>query len=211
MKMKKYVVEFLGSFFLVLAVCLATGQGFGFFGMVSVGLMLMVMVYAGKHISGAHYNPAISLAVFLRGKLALGELPAYLVAQGVGGVLAALLSMYFLQRMPVTAPEFYTIRIGPALLAEFAGTFILTYVYLNVFSTKALPNNSYYGLAIGFAMTASMLVFGQISAAAFNPAIATGISVAQFSAWPDYWVYLAAELAGGAVAAFVFNYLNGPE
>jgi aquaporin Z len=176
-----------------------------------MGLMIMVMIYAGAHISGAHYNPAVSVAIYLRGKLALGELPAYIVAQVIGGVLAAIVSGYFLQRMGVDPIEPMVLRTGPALLAEFLGTFVLVYVILNVGTAKGTAGNSYFGLAIGFTVTAGAYAFGAISGGVFNPAVATGICIAEFAEWTDIWLYLASTFVGGAVAAFVFGYVNGPE
>jgi aquaporin Z len=211
MKMKKYVVEFIGTFFLVLAVCLAVGSGLGYFAPVAIGLMLMVMIYAGGHISGAHYNRAVSVAIYLRGKLALGELPAYIVAQVIGGILAALVSGYFLERMSVDPIAPMTLRTGPAILAEFLGTFALAFVILNVATAKNTAGNSYFGLAIGLTVTAGAYAFGSISGAVFNPAVAAGICTAGFAEWTDIWLYLAATFVGGAVAAFVFSYVNGPE
>ncbi len=211
MKMKKYVVEFIGAFFWVLAVCMAVRGGLGNLAPLAVGVMLMVMVYAGGHISGAHYNPAVSVAVYLRGKLALGELPAYLLAQVIGGVLAALLSGYFLDRLGVAAAEPMALRTGPAMLAEFVGTFALCYVVLNVATARATSGNSYFGLSIGLTITASAYALGRVSGGAFNPAVAVGICTAGIAAWSQLWMYLAATFVGGAVAAFVFNYVNGPE
>lgn len=209
--MKKYTVEFIGAFFLVLAVCMAGQGGAGPLTPIAVGAMYMVMVYAGAHISGAHYNPAVSVAIYLRGKLALGELPAYIVAQCIGGVLAALLSTYFLQRMDVTAVSPISLRTGPVMLAEFAGTFALAFVVLNVMTARNTLGNSYFGLAIGFTATAGAFAFGPISGGVFNPAVALGFCVAEVVEWIDVWIYLGATFVGGAVAAFVFNFVNGPE
>jgi aquaporin Z len=176
-----------------------------------VGVMLMVMVYAGGHVSGGHYNPAISLAVYLRGKLALGELPAYIFAQGAGGVLAALLSGYLLHSTAGGSVETLSPSIGPALLAEFLGAFVLCYVFLHVSTAKVTMGNPFYGVVIGGAMMASMYAFEGISGGMFNPAIALGMSMAHGIEWSILWIYLLSTAVAGAVAAFVFNYVNGAD
>jgi aquaporin Z len=211
MKMKKYVVEFIGAFFLVLTVCMCVVGGLGNWAPLAIGIMLMVMVYAGGHISGAHYNPAVSLAVYLRGKLALGELPAYIFAQVVGGVLAALVSNYLLRSAGIGVGEMMMPRTGPTLLAEFLGTFALCYVVLHVATAKGTAGNTFYEAAIGCTVMAAAYALGAISGGVFNPAVAAGISTALIISWSSIWIYLVATFAAGAVAAFVFNYVNGPE
>lgn len=211
MKMKKYIVEFLGTFFLVLTICMATIGGLQDWTPLAVGVMLMVMVYAGWHISGAHFNPAITLAVYLRGKHALGELPPYIFAQGAAGVLAALLSGYLLRSAGLSIETPLEPHTGSTLLAEFLGAFIVCYVYLHVSTAKGTVGNAFYGVAIGGAMMASLYAFGMISGGVFNPAIAGGVCAADIISWSSLWIYIVATFVAGAVAAFVFNYVNGPE
>ena len=89
--MGKYAVEFIGTFFLVLTIGMTViAPGAGDMAPLAIGGALMVMIYAGGHVSGAHYNPAVTLAVFLRGKCALKDVPGYMLAQVVGAVVAAL-------------------------------------------------------------------------------------------------------------------------
>ena len=95
-----------------------------------------------------------------------------------------------------------------ALAAEILGTFALAYVVLNVATAKGTDGNSFYGLAIGFTVTAMAYSLGGISGGAFNPAVAVGISVMKMAAWQDIWVYLVGCLAGGALAAIVFRANN---
>jgi aquaporin Z len=97
------------------------------------------------------------------------------------------------------------------LFAVFLGTFVLVYVILNVGSAKGTAGNSYFGLAFGLTVTEGAYAFGAISGCVFNPAVATGICIAEFAEWTDIWLYLASTFVGGAVAAFVFGYVNGPE
>lgn len=209
--MKKYIVEFIGAFFLVLTVCMTTVTGLGHWVPLATGVMLTVMIYAGAYISGAHFNPAISVAIYLRGKLALGELPPYIFAQAVGGVVAALLSGYLLRSMGLDNPEPLITRTGPTLLAEFLGTFIVCYVYLQMTLAKGTANNPFYGIAIGGAMMVAMFTFSSVSGGVFNPALAGGETMAKIISWNSLWCYVVASFVGGAVAAFIFNYLNGPE
>ncbi|HLF62312.1 MAG TPA: aquaporin [Saprospiraceae bacterium] len=209
--MKKYIVEFIGTFFLVLTICMTVIGGLENWAPLAIGVMLMVMVYAGGHISGAHFNPAVSVAIYLRGKLALGELPPYIFAQGVGAVVAALLSGYLLRSTGMIAGEALVPLAGPVLLAEFLGTFIFCYVFLHVYTAKGTAGNPFYGIAIGGALMGSIYVFGDISGGVFNPAVAAGVCTAQIISWSSIWIYLVASFVAGAVAAFVFNYVNGPE
>jgi aquaporin Z len=211
MKMKKYVVEFIGAFFLVLAICMTVISGLGNLAPIAIGVMLMVMVYAGGHISGAHFNPAVSLAIYLRGRLALGELPAYMFAQASGAVVAALLSGYLLRSTGFFSETSLAPATGPALLAEFLGTFALAYVVLHVASAKGTAGNNFYGAAIGGTVLTCAYAFGAISGGVFNPAVALGVCTAQIIEWESVWIYLVATFVAGAFAAFVFNYVNGPE
>jgi len=207
--MKKYLTEFIGTFFLVLAIGMAViNPGAGALAPIAIGATLMVMVYAGGHVSGAHYNPAVTLAVWIRGKCPSTDVPGYLVAQIVAAVSAALLALYF-KGDPAVVPG--DVSVVPALLAEFVGTFALAYVILNVATAKSTAGNSNYGLAIGFTVTAMAFALGGISGGAFNPAVAVGITVMHLAKVANIWIYLVANFAGGAVAAFVFKWINPEE
>jgi len=198
--MRKYITEFIGTFFLVLTVGL-TGNP------LAIGAALMVMIYAGGHISGAHYNPAVTLAVLLRGKISGAEAIIYMVAQLVGAIAAALIVIVF-KGAPAEASQ--QLDINKAMIAEFLGTFALAYVVLNVATAKANTGNSYFGLAIGFTVLAMAFCFGDFSGGAFNPAVALGASIMKLFAWNNIWIYLVFCFAGGALAAIIFN-LNNPD
>jgi aquaporin Z len=202
--MNKYLTEFIGTFFLVLTVG-CTVIGGAAVPPLAIGAALMVMVYAGGHISGGHYNPAVTLAVALRGRCPQKDVGPYWTAQIIGAILAGL-AVKFLYHAgnPPSA-----LNIPAALLAEFLFTFALCYVVLNVATAKATSGNSYYGLAIGFTVMAGAYAVGPISGGAFNPAVAVGVSVMELSPWTNLWVYLIANFAGGAAAAGVFK-LNNP-
>jgi len=213
--MRKYLVEFIGTFFLVLTVCMTVLGGAGSFAPIAIGSMLMVMIFAGGHISGGHYNPAVTLGVFLRGKMPAVDVLPYMVSQLVAGALAPLVALPMLTA--VGAPEFVDmaapgrLNVVPSLMAEFLGTFALVYVVLNAATAKGTEGNSFYGLAIGFTVLACAYALGGVSGGAFNPAVATGISVAEIKSFSDIWIYLAANLGAGALAALVFKFVNGPD
>jgi aquaporin Z len=201
--MNKYLTELLGTFFLVFTVgCTVVGNGAGALAPVAIGTALMVMVFAGGHISGAHYNPAVTLGVWLRGKCEGKDVVGYMASQLAGAVLAAL-AVRYLKAGAAVAPM--SLATGPALVAEFLFTFALVFVVLNVATSKGTSGNSFYGLAIGFTVMAGAFAVGNISGGVFNPAVAVGISILGLSAWANLWIYLVAELIAGAVAAWTFK------
>ena len=204
--MIKYAVEFIGTFFLVLTVGMVVIEpGAGIVAPIAIGSALMIMIYAGGHISGGHYNPAVTLAVWMRGRCAGRDVPGYMIAQVIGGVIAALIVLYLKSGSHIEASVLLPF---PALVAEFLFTFALCYVVLNVATSKNTQGNSYYGLAIGFTVTVGAYAVGSISGAAFNPAVAIGVTVMGVSFVKNIWIFLVANLIGGAIAAVVFNALN---
>ena len=201
--MKKYVTEFIGTFFLVFTVGMVSiAPGAGNLAPLAIGSVLAVMVYAGGYISGGHYNPAVTIAVWLRGKTPSTDAVYYVVAQALAGLVAALVVL-FLKGNP--APSSAQLDILPALLAEFLFTFALCYVVLNVATAEATSGNSYFGFAIGFTVLIGAYAVGPISGGAFNPAVALGTVVMGLSRAADIWIYLLAEVLGGALAATVFK------
>jgi len=171
--LKKYLVEFIGTFFLVLTIgmtlidpVVAVG-----FAPLAIGAALMIMVYAGGHVSGGHYNPAVTIAVWLRGRCATADVPGYLIAQVLGAAAASFITLYFKGHPVLTGKE---VVVVPALIAEVIGTFALCYVILNVATAKATAGNSNYGLAIGFTVTVMAYALSGISGGVFNPAVAVG-------------------------------------
>jgi aquaporin Z len=204
--MNKYIVEFIGTFFLVLTIgCCVVIGGAGVIAPLAIGSILMVMIYAGGHISGGHYNPAVTLGVWLRGRCPTADVAPYWAAQFIAAVLAALVLNYL--KGDATAKPL-VLRPGPALLAEFLYTFALVYVVLNSATAKATANNSFYGLAIGFTVLAGAFSVGSISGAAFNPAVAVGVSVMGLSSWSNIWIFLVGCFAGGLAAGALFKVLN---
>jgi aquaporin Z len=204
--MKKYLVEFIGTFFLVLTVGMTViDPGAGALAPLAIGSALMIMVYAGGHVSGGHYNPAVTLAVWLRGRCPSSDVPGYWISQIVGAFAAAALALFLKGNPTVTPAE---IKIVPALLAELVGTFALAYVVLNVATAKGTAGNSNYGLAIGFTVMTMAFALGGVSGGAFNPAVATGITVMHLEKTANFWIYLAGNFGGGALAAAAFKFIN---
>lgn len=205
--MLKYLVEFIGTFFLVATIggTVLKPNDAGDMAPLAIGSALMVMVFAGGHVSGGHYNPAVTLAVFLRGKCKAVDVIPYIVAQVLGAAAAAVTIVY-LKGSPAVEPM--TPDVPRALVAEFMYTFALCYVMLNVVTSRGTSGNSFYGLAIGFTVLAGAYSVGAISGGVFNPAVAVGLTMMGKSAVANIWIYLAANFAGGAVAALVFRAVN---
>jgi aquaporin Z len=207
--MNKYITEFIGTFFLVLTIgCTGIGAGAGVIAPLAIGAALMVMVFAGGHISGAHYNPAVTLGVLIRGKVNAADVVPYMVAQLAGAGLAALITIKFLRAGVAVTP--IAPHVGPALLAEFLFTFALVYVVLNAATAEGTSGNSFYGLAIGMTVMTGAFAVGDISGGAFNPAVAFGICVLGISSWGNIWIYLLADFAAAVVAAVIFQMINQP-
>jgi len=205
--MKKYLVEFIGTFFLVVTVGLAV-QGGGPLAPLAIGASLMVMIFAGGHISGGHFNPAVTLAVWLRGKCPSKDVVPYWVAQLAAGAVAALV-VIALKGKPVLGAASH--EIAPSLVAEFLFTFALAWVVLNTATAKGTAGNSFYGLAIGFTVFAGAVAVGGISGGAFNPAVGLGVVLMGLEKISQLGIYLVADLAGGAAAALAFKIANDAE
>lgn len=207
--MNKYIAEFIGTFFLVLTIgCSGIGAPSAVIAPLAIGAALMVMIFAGGHISGAHYNPAVTVGVLLRGRLKGPDALPYIVAQLIGAILSALLVAKYLRAGIAVTP--LTIRPMHALVAEFLFTYALVYVVLNAATADGTSGNSFYGLAIGMTVMTGAFAVGDISGGAFNPAVAVAISVLRLSSWANIWIYLLAELVAGIAAALTFNMINPP-
>lgn len=210
---RKLVVEFIGTFFLVLTVGMTVidppANVVPFAGL-AIGVVLAVMIFAGGHISGGHYNPAVTLGVLLRGKVTINDAVGYWIVQVAAGIVAAIAVTIMKPAMPAEALN-GSLDLVPALLAEFLFTFALVYVVLNVATAKGTEGNSFYGFAIGFTVVAGAYAVGSVSGGAFNPAVAVGGSIMNIFAWGNIWIYLVAELVAGAAAAFTFRYLHPGE
>src|SRR5689334_8342827 len=201
--MRRYITEFIGTFFLVMVIGLTVKGGAGDMAPLASGGVLMTMIYAGAHISGAHYNPAASLGILVRKRVAFTDANVYMFFQIAGSIVATLDVNYFLgaETKAATGGVSDTMK---ALLAEGLGTFALVYVILNVATASANTGNNYYGLAIGFTVIAMAYALGPFSGGAFNPAVAIGACFMKLSVWSDIWIYLAGCFGGALLAAGVF-------
>jgi len=201
---RKLVVEFVGMFLFMFTVGMATNTaGAGALAPLAIGSALMVMVFAGGHVSGGHFNPAVSTAVFLRGRMASNEFVPYVVTQCVAAMIAGLLVRYVGGSEAATPVA----SAGKMLIAEFLFTFALAWVVLHVATARGTDGNSFYGLAIGFTVLTGAFAVGGISGGAFNPAIALGAMVTGLFEWGKIWIYLLADLLGAAAAAYTFVYV----
>lgn len=207
--MKNLIVEFIGTFFLVLVIGMTVIEpGAGSFAPIAIGFGLMVMVYAGGPISGAHYNPAVTLAVFLRGKCAAKDVLPYMLTQLVAAASAAQLVLFLKNGAAVKEMSPDVVR---AVLVEIVGTFALATVVLNVATSQKSSGNSYFGIAIGMTVTACAFAFGGISGGAFNPAVALGITLMGLSSFSNIWIFLVGNFLGAALAAMVYKVVNPDE
>lgn len=205
--MPKYLTEFLGTMFLVLTIGLTVLGGTPMAPR-AIGASLMIMVYMGGHVSGGHYNPAVSLAVMLRGKLPASELAPYMVAQVLGAVVASL-AVYLIMGQTFAPAPSPTASVVAALLVEILYTFALALVVLNAATSEKTSGNSFYGLAIGFTVVVAAFAGGGVSGGAFNPAVGLGPTIVHAlmggGSFSNVWLYLVGPFVGGALAAFVFK------
>ena len=198
MNTRALAVEFIGTFFLVLTIgltALAPGVPGGF-APLAIGAILIAMVYAGGHISGAHYNPAVTLAACIRGAIPHPSMPPYIAAQVIAAVVAGIVAVY----IAGDSGARMSIDPGPALIGEFLFTFALCTVVLMVATARATSGNQFFGVAIGVTVVAGAYAMGGISGGAFNPAVAIALAVMKIVKWSDLWIHLGADFAGAAAA-----------
>jgi len=213
--MNKQITELIGTYFLVLTIGLTAMTGTPL-APLAIGGMLMVMVYMGGPVSGAHYNPAITLAALIRKKIDGKGALAYMLFQVIGAFLAAL-TVYLVNHRsmggPSPAPGFQY-QLKPLLL-EMIFTFGLALVVMNVAMTKKSAGNNYFGLAIGFTVAASAFAAGPYSGGGFNPAVATGPAILDAilggNAISNLWIYLIGPFAGASLATVAFKMMNPDE
>ena len=209
-----YPTELIGTYFLVLTVGLTVVAGTPL-APLAIGSALMIMVYMGGHVSGAHYNPAVTLAVWMRGKLPGRDVVPYWIAQLIGALLAALTVRAVTGKTFAPAPG-PGVGTGSALLVEAVFTFALALVVLNAATARQTEGNSFYGLAIGFTIVVAAFGGGPVSGGAFNPAVGVGPALVRAFVGGDegagalapVWVYVVGPLGGAALAALFFRYQN---
>ncbi len=214
MVINKYLAEAVGTFILVMIGsmsilgALATGAPilvvvpFGF------GLGLMTAIYAVGHVSGGHFNPAVTLAMWLDKRTKASDVPGYLIAQFVGGILASSVVLLMSDRASValTANSFGDNGAGVGFISEFALTLVFVLVILA--STKKAP--AVAGMVISFALAAVHFAGIPFSGASVNPARSFGPAVVG-GTLAELWVYLVAPVAGGAIGWVFWRMFGGNE
>lgn len=203
----KLTAEFIGTFFLVLTICTAGVHGLaGIFAPFAIASTLMVMIYALGHVSGAHFNPAVTLGVWLRGACADSEVLPYIGTQVIAGILAAIVSQNALVSDP--NPNLLVMDTWQAFTAEFLYTFALVFVILNVATSESNSGNGYFGAAIAFVVLAGALTVGEISGGSFNPAVTSALLTADVLKFEDLWLHIVPQVLAGLMAALVFRSIS---
>lgn len=198
-------MEGIGAFFLVLAIGL-TGN------MLAIGLLLGALIYSGAHVSGAHFNPAVSFAFFLRRNMSFTNFVGYVVSQILGvfaatGILIILAGTIFFIEPPASTD------IIQQAIVEILLAFILVSVYMNFQLLESLKGNKIYGIVIGLTFTATLILGQDISGSFLNPAVSIGASLTDFitingSSYTHIPLFTLAPLVGSALAVLVFKYFN---
>jgi aquaporin Z len=216
----KCLTEFIGTFFLVFTIGLTVTQGVAM-APLAIGCSLMIMVYMGGHVSGGHYNPAVSLAAMMRGALKPAELIPYWIVQVAGAIVATIAVSLIIPGGegeaaganffgPAPGAGYTLASIGPWLI-EVLFTFALCLVVLNCATSSGTSNNSFYGLAIGFTVVVGAFAGGEISGGAFNPAVGIGPNLIKGTmggdpaALSNIPLHVGGPFIGGVLAALVFK------
>tara|TARA_B100000963_G_C22482488_1_gene605365 strand:- start:165 stop:785 length:621 start_codon:yes stop_codon:yes gene_type:complete len=206
--MSKYIIEFLGTFFLVLIIGL-TGNP------IAIGLGLSILIYMGAHISGAHYNPAVSLAMILNGEINLKEFAFYTLSQMSGALVSTYLVILLGNNDFSVIPN--SNNLTDLFIAEILFTFLLVFVILNVALNKNLKGNQFFGLAIGLTVAVGAFSVGDISGAVFNPAVSFGPSFFSFidpqsvdtkASSEFFFYYLITGISGSVIASFLYKKIS---
>lgn len=215
MNLRRLTAEFIGTFSLVLVICMTTyAKVSADLQPIAIGLLLIGMIYTNGYMSGAVFNPAVTLALWLRGRLTPKETLSYVAVQMLAGLAAAAFTIALTSAkpiiQPIAAPPQYFALI-PTILAETMGTFLLCWVILNVATSKTIEGNNFYGLAIGTAFTGLIYTFGSVSNGLFNPSVALALCVAQISNWGNLWLFIVSAFGGAALAALAYRFINKEE
>ncbi len=216
--MNRYIVEFIATFFLALTIiCVVNDNPVGnYLPPLAIGAALIGLIYAGGHVSKAHYNPAVTLAFIIRGKFASSDILGYVSAQILGSILAALIGAYVFEKAganPVDlGAEGTNTSVLKGFVAEFLGTFALVWVILNVATAKSTEGNGFYGIAIGLTVTGMAYAFGGFGTyGCFNPAVAIATLINDLNTSMNCLIIIGANFLAGASAAIAFRYSYGTE
>jgi aquaporin Z len=203
--MNKLMIEFIGTFFLVFTIAFSGNP-------LAIGAVLIAMVYMGGYISGAHYNPAVTTAIYIRGKISSNNALKYIISQILGGTSASLIYYYSTNNsfMPQPGPNITLASVG---ILELLFTFALASVVLHTATSNNTKDNNYFGLAIGLTVMAGGFSLGDISGAVFNPAVILGAEIARSATGftnsiSELILYVTSATAGGILAGAIYNSIN---
>jgi aquaporin Z len=223
--MKKNIAEFIGTFWLVLGGCgsamLAAGVpdvGIGFVGVsLAFGLTVLTIAYSLGHISGAHLNPAVTIGLWMGGRVNAADIVPYVISQVLGGIAGAGVLYIIVTGNGSSIGTFAANGYGDhspgnySMLAAFVTEFVMTFMFLLIIlgSTDEKAPKGFAGIAIGLALTLIHLISIPVTNTSVNPA--RSISQALFVgdwALSQLWLFIAAPIAGAAVAGVVYKYLK---
>ena len=202
---QKLLTEFIGTFFLSLAISVSIIHHEYEYMPFAIASTLMVVIYAGGHISGAHYNPAVTISVYLRGSCNKDDVLPYIASQILAAVIAALVADRFLTTKKYYDVELFTLG-SEAVVAEFLFTFLLAYVILNVATTESTSGNGYYGASIALVVLAGAIAVGSISLASFNPAVTSALIISGKISFSASWMHFLPQLVGAILATYVYKF-----
>jgi len=203
--MNRLANEFIGTFFLVFTICVAAVyEQAGAYAPLAIGLVLVALVYAGGHISKAHYNPSVSLAFWIRGcYISVKEMLGFILVQVLGAALAAMIARLFFKGDLVVTPA--ELSPAPALVGEILFTFMLVWVIMNVATARANAGNQFYGIAIGSTVTGAIYTVGPYSLAMLNPAVALALVMVEKLPPAQALLPVVGSVVGAVVATLAFN------
>ena len=202
---RKLATEFMGTFLLSFTICASGLYGSaGDYAPFVISFNLMIMIYAGRHISGAHYNPVITASIYLRGIFDKNDILPYISVQIIAAVTAALVVESFSLSDSTSSSIF---NLGyEAIIAEFIFTFVFAYVVLYVATTESTLDNNYYGAIIALVIFVGAITVGSISLASFNPAVTSALIVSGKVALGESWMHFIPQFVGAILATYLYRY-----
>lgn len=203
--MKNYLTELFGTFFLVLIIGINGNP-------LAIGFGLMVLIYLGFHVSGAHYNPIVTLAMLFRKEISLLDSINYIIFQILGAVLAGS-AVFFLTSVTMEVQPNLSATVYQILGYEVLFTYLYVYAFLTVTSHPKLKNNSFYGLVLGATIMVGLFSSIQTSGGVFNPATSVGVTLSHLFIGDGVskyylWYYLVGPALGGLIATAHYSLIN---
>ena len=206
--LKKCFVEFFGTFFLCFTVLFCVFMNVNPAVVpVAIGLVLAVLVYVGGPVSGGHYNPAVSIAIFLIGRMGAKKTFLYCIFQIFGAAYASLMFLWFVSSL-AEAPVKADFTAIPLVTAEIVFTTLLIYTVIFTAISKRVEGNQYFGFAIGTSVTVGVAVAGGICLAALNPAVAIAVSLLGVATLKTFILTIAADIIAAFAACGLYKLLS---